>query len=421
MENQVASTTTVITVYTRHTPECPKRTDRYWKRCKCRKALYICEGGKDRRVSAKTRSWEQAERLAQTERERRDPVKRKLQEIEKQEAQKISLRKEKNITVSEAADRWYSSQKFKTNETSAIYDRAARRIQAWAEDQVIEYVRDVSVDSLDEWRGLWGKDAEKTYNRIGQTSQSHFQGYLKRFFRWCVRTGFLTSDPAMSLEAIPKNNEKTQPLSPEQFEELLAAIDPFTAAATGYVSECAKELRALFLLQRWAGLRILDCLMLPRTGLVGNRLNLKTKKTGAVISNRLLPDQVVAALHDLSPDRKLVRPEYFFWGVHRKWEGLSTQWGNIIKKMNAHLNFKDEDGKPMHFHSHQLRDTYAVQLLLAGLPLEDVSKLLTHESVQVTEKHYAPWVKQRIQQLEDKAVAAMEKMGQQFTIESPAD
>lgn len=60
----------------------------------------------NRRVSAKTRSWEQAERLAQTVRERHDPVKRKLQEIEKQEAQKISLRKEKNITVSEAADRW---------------------------------------------------------------------------------------------------------------------------------------------------------------------------------------------------------------------------------------------------------------------------------------------------------------------------
>jgi adenylate kinase family enzyme len=120
METKVASTTAVITACTRHTPECPKRADRYWKRCKCRKALYFCEGGKDRRVSARTRSWEQAERLAQTERERREPVKRKLQEIEKQEAQKISLRKEKNITVSAVADRWYSSQKFKTNETSAI-------------------------------------------------------------------------------------------------------------------------------------------------------------------------------------------------------------------------------------------------------------------------------------------------------------
>ena len=219
----------------------------------------------------------------------------------------------------------------------------------------------------------------------------------------------------------PQERRKDTTLSPEQFEELPAAIVPFTAATAGYVSECAKELRALFLLQRWAGLRILDCLMLPRTGLVGNRLNLKTKKTGAVISNRLLPDQVVAALRDLSPDREHVRPEFFFWGAHRKWEGLSTQWGNIIKKMNAYPNFKDEDGKLMHFHSHQLRDTYAVQLLLAELPLKDVSKLLTHESVQVTEKHYAPWVKQRIQQLEDKAVAAMQKMGQQFTMESPAD
>ena len=134
MEIRVVATFAVITVYTRHTLECPKRADRYWKRCKCRKALYICEGGKNRRVSAKTRSWEQAERLAQAERERRDPVKRKLQEIEMQEAQKISLRKEKNITVSEATDRWYSSQKFKTNETSAIHKRASRRIQDWAED-----------------------------------------------------------------------------------------------------------------------------------------------------------------------------------------------------------------------------------------------------------------------------------------------
>ncbi|MDR3725994.1 MAG: hypothetical protein P4K86_03025 [Terracidiphilus sp.] len=120
-------------------------------------------------MSAKTCSWAQAERFAQAERERRDPVKRKLQEIEKLEAQNISLRKEKNITVSEVSDRWFSPRRFKTNETSAIYERVARRIETWAEDQGIQYVRDVTVDALDESRGLRGKDAEKTYNRIGQT------------------------------------------------------------------------------------------------------------------------------------------------------------------------------------------------------------------------------------------------------------
>jgi integrase len=65
----------------------------------------------------------------------------------------------------------------------------------------------------------------------------------------------------------------------------------------------------------------------------------------------------------------------------------------------------------MRFRSHQLRDTYAVEMLLAGVLLEDVSRLLTHTSIQTTERHYAPWVKPRLQQLEDKSVEALRKMG----------
>ena len=42
-----------------------------------------------------------------------------------------------------------------------------------------------------------------------------------------------------------------------------------------------------------------------------------------------------------------------------------------------------------------LRDTFAVEMLLAGVPLEQVSILLGHKSVKITEKHYAPWVKAR--------------------------
>jgi integrase len=58
-----------------------------------------------------------------------------------------------------------------------------------------------------------------------------------------------------------------------------------------------------------------------------------------------------------------------------------------------------------------LRDTYAVELLLAFVPLEDVSKLLTHTSIKTTQDHYAPWVKARLQQLDDKVIAAMRSMG----------
>ena len=41
---------------------------------------------------------------------------------------------------------------------------------------------------------------------------------------------------------------------------------------------------------------------------------------------------------------------------------------------------------------HRLRDTFAVRMLLKGLPLEDVSRLLGHSSVKVTETYYAKWI-----------------------------
>jgi integrase len=46
------------------------------------------------------------------------------------------------------------------------------------------------------------------------------------------------------------------------------------------------------------------------------------------------------------------------------------------------------------------RDTFAVELLLAGVSLDQVSLLLGHSSIKITEKHYAPFVKARQQQLE---------------------
>ena len=47
------------------------------------------------------------------------------------------------------------------------------------------------------------------------------------------------------------------------------------------------------------------------------------------------------------------------------------------------------------------RDTFAVELLLSGVPIDQVSLLLGHSRVKVTEKHYSPFVKARQEQLEN--------------------
>ena len=49
---------------------------------------------------------------------------------------------------------------------------------------------------------------------------------------------------------------------------------------------------------------------------------------------------------------------------------------------------------------HRLRDTFAVRGLLRGLGIDDVSRLLGHSSVKITEMYYAKWTAERKTRLE---------------------
>jgi len=51
-------------------------------------------------------------------------------------------------------------------------------------------------------------------------------------------------------------------------------------------------------------------------------------------------------------------------------------------------------------HAHRFRDTFATELLQAGVPIERVAILLGHQSVRVTAKYYSPWTESRQRQIE---------------------
>jgi integrase/recombinase XerD len=212
---------------------------------------------------------------------------------------------------------------------------------------------------------------------------------------------------------------QTHPLtSPEQFAEVLAATykldeDRYTLRD---VPEYGRDLRAIFLLMRWTGIRLIDALMLKRTAVTDGRLSLTTKKTGKVIKDRPLPRAVLDALDAVKPQPH-VRDGYYFWSLTcEDADNLTVIWTGRIKRLNQYLSLKDEDGNPMEFRSHMLRDTFAVDLLLQGMPLEDVSYLLTHDSVKMTEKYYAPWVNARREKVHGDLQEALTRMGAAFTV-----
>jgi integrase len=60
---------------------------------------------------------------------------------------------------------------------------------------------------------------------------------------------------------------------------------------------------------------------------------------------------------------------------------------NKVAVDEARKQLEVEGGKFAEGHAHRFRDTFAVELSLAGVPLERVSILLGHTSVKITEEH----------------------------------
>jgi integrase len=88
-----------------------------------------------------------------------------------------------------------------------------------------------------------------------------------------------------------------------------------------------------------------------------------------------------------------VSERFFFWSGGSKLQSATGDWHLALKGVFKQAGIPDG-------HAHRFRDTFAVGLLQAGVPIDRVSVLLGHSSIKVTEKHYSPWVRARQEQLE---------------------
>jgi integrase len=109
--------------------------------------------------------------------------------------------------------------------------------------------------------------------------------------------------------------------------------------------------------------------------------------------NVVIPHDVGDALRQLPNSH----PSYFFWSGNGDPRSAAKAFQRSYWKLFRPAKILKPDGTPKRFHPH--RDTIAVERLLAGVPLDQVSLLLGHSSVKITERHYAPFFKGRQEQL----------------------
>jgi integrase len=341
-------------------------------------------------------------------------VKKELVRIAASEEAKKARVQSREYSIDAALDQWIAGFKA-AGATASSYAGFKNTFLAWAELNGFKMLSDVTADALDLWVASWSPEATEKINRIQSNTQSFRLTKIKSFFRWATAIRKLDYDPAIMLRSITGEEvEETQPLNSEQFRELLQATYKYDADRRVEKDRFGAELRAIFLVQRWTGVRLGDALMLTRSGVRENRLQMKIQKIGDTVE-RVVPDEVIEALKAV-PVRKTMHPDQFFWSRKCNHRVLAGMWTPRIRLLNDCLKFRNDQGEPMRFRSHMLRDTFAVEMLLAGVSLDKVSRLLCHSSVRMTEEHYAPWVRARERQLEEEAVAAMRKMGATVTV-----
>ena len=250
------------------------------------------------------------------------------------------------------------------------------KLLPFCEDKGYDLLNQLTVDVLRSFRKTW---------KYGPLSAMKRLEYLRVFFRFCHESGWIERNVARAVQAPKVPPRQTLPFDDSEIRRILASADRLAGHG-----QYGPKIKAMVLLLRYSGLRIQDAACLERARVNGDKLFLYTQKTGTPVYCPL-PAKVVEALHTVPPEN----PDYFFWDGKSQRESMVKSWDRVFGNVFAAADPPVENGHP-----HRFRDTFAVNLLLKGVRIEQVSILLAHSSVKVTEKYYAPWVRARQEQLE---------------------
>jgi len=365
----------IITIFVRHAASCKYRGDEFEKRCRCPKHLRWTSDREQHRVSAHTRSWAEAEK--------------KKREIEDQLSGRTPEPKpeQEHRGLQDCIDVFIQDKKNQgiTEKVIGKYTRELARLRAYCEQNRVYAVQGITRELLTGFCATWPEAYPSSYTR------SKVRERVRTFLRYCFEAQWIPRIPA--LPKIKIDEPPTLPLTADEYTRLLDAV-------YGTVADPAQreKVHALLQLMRWSGLAIRDALTLKRAELQFDekkqlhRVVTARQKTGVNVSVPIPPNIAQELLRVANGN-----PEYIFWSGNGEEESITKNWAKYYIAPVFKAAKIQNDG---HMMSYRLRDTFAVDLLQNGVPLEEVSKLLGHESIKTTERHYSRWVKGRQDRLD---------------------
>lgn len=354
-----------LELYRRHLRDCqhlPKGNA--WIRCRCPIWVQGSIGGERVRRSLNTTNWTSATETIQGW----------------QVTGQVGVLRPNVPTIAEAVTKFLDEAKARKLAETTIRKRRELldgKLLPYCKRHGYRQLRQLTVDVLRQFRQSW------TYSPLSAVKRLE---YLRAFTRFCNDAGWIESNPAKLLKPTKVSQRPTLPFDDDEIARILEAADRLA-----HRGRYGPQVRAMVELLRYSGLRIQDAACLRRDRLRGDSLFLYTQKTNTAVTCPL-PAHVIRALQDVPNGDDL----HVFWDQKSTRENAVKGWDRVFAGVFAAATPPIAGGHP-----HRFRDTFAVALLAKGVSLEHVSTLLGHRSIRVTERHYAPWVKQRQDRLDE--------------------
>src|SRR6266850_5257751 len=359
----------MLTIYRRHLKSCKHRAKgRKHRHCQCPIWVDGFLSGQEIRESLKARNWQRAQEVVRE------------WEIEDRRTQRQQMR----VLIVEAHKKFTADAEARKLSQATLYKYRLlfRHLDKFAETYKLEFLDQLDLEMLATFRTTWTEGPRTSLKKLER---------LRAFMRFAEKRKWIDGNPAIDLKAPKVPNKPTLPFTREEMISILTALGPYGKSAG---LRNAQRLKAFILLLRYSGMRIGDAVQLGVNRLQRNKLLLHTEKTGVHVYC-VLPDIVTKAL-DAAPHSS---QNYFFWTGKSTVRSAKGKWQRRLQRLF-------ELASVVSGHAHRLRDTFAVELLLAGVPLDRVSILLGHSSIRIAERHYAPWTRSRQEQIEADLKAA---------------
>jgi integrase len=426
------------TVFSRHSANCPNKSEGSYLRCNCKKWIrvydprvqdpkkrqthFLDQNGQMKRspFPAKTRSASDAEKIRQALEDSYDPDKRRAAAAEAKLKALQAEKESQTVTIEQAVARFLVAKSNIDNVVGSTLDRykallgnvdpkfevkTKGKFLTWLDQQNPRPVQvvDLTRPVIESFIGSWNFNAQ-------WTKSTNFTA-LNAFFSYCADHKWTPENPMerMKRPKVEKGN-RTGAFSDEQW----IAIEETATKATEVtdLADRQKSQRLLTFVQllRWSGMALTDATQFSTDLIHKGVLTYKRQKTKKTASTKL-PEHVLELLRTVPPVNGTPEQPFRNHSITLK-ANKHNWWRQLVDlyKTAGIGKIKTDVGMLRNPGAHTFRDTFAIGLICARVPIVNVAKALG-DTIKMVEDHYMPWMeKMKEVQVEETSRAVADQL-----------